>query len=235
METRSSRLLLFHRLVPTLIDLATFAGFLFLSPWLGEQIFAQSPVNHYFLVPGFFLIVFGIIAIRSLPEYALDDEKGPSFFAICLVFFVVVIYSLLYSYATNIGGSESGNDGVAMIVFFVFLLPVLVAFVAPATRAEPETAKALIAESVGLFSVNYLTLIGASIWYQFSSLPTGDNPVYATGIWFLILYGIMYLLFLGFFGLPRIYMFRATGNKIGLATYLLGVAVFLWDKIPPVN
>jgi hypothetical protein len=37
------------------------------------------------------------------------------------------------------------------------------------------------------------------------------------------------------FGLPRIYQFRATGDKIGLTACLAGLAIFLWDEVPPVN
>jgi hypothetical protein len=235
MKKQSTLLQLSHRLVPPAIDLATLAGIVFLVPWLGAQIFAQSSVNHFFLIPGFFLIVIGIIAIRSLPKYSLDDSKDPSFLAVCLVFFLMVTYSLLYAYATNIGGGEQGNDGIAVMIFFVFLLPVIGAFFWPTTNAKPDTVKSLTAESMGLISVNYLTLIGASVWYHFSSLPTGEDPVYATGISFLILFGILYFLFLAFFGLPRIYLLRATGDKFGLTAYLVGLAIFLWDKLPPVN
>ena len=224
-----------QRIIPPAIDFAMLAGVLFLIPWLGAQIFAQSSTNHFFLIPGFFLIIAGVIAIRSLPKYSFDDSKDPSYLAVVLVFFMVVIYSLFYAYATNIGGSEQGNDNVALIVFFVFLIPVLVSFAWPTSNAKPGSGKALIAESVGLISVNYLTLLGAATWYHFSSLPIGEDPVYATGIWFLILFAILYLLFLGFFGLPRIYLLRATKDKLGLAAYLIGVAIFLWNKLPPIN
>lgn len=235
MEKQSSPLPLSHKLVPPAIDVATLVGMFFLVPWLGAQIFAQSSVNHFFLIPGFFLILTGIVAIRNLPNYSLDDSKGPSLFGACLVFFLMVAYSLLYVYATNIGGSETENDSIGVLIFFLFLLPVCVAFALPATNAEPHTAKALIAESIGLVSVNYLTLIGASVWYHFTSLPPEDDAVYATGISFLVLYCILYLLFLAFFGLPRIYLLRATGDKIGLTAYLVWLAIFLWDKVPPVN
>jgi hypothetical protein len=234
-ENQSTRLRLSQRLVPLAIDLATLAGFVFVTPWLGAQIFGQSSVNHLIVIPGFFLIVIGILAIRNLPDYSLDDSKGPSFLAICLVFFLMVTYSLLYVYATDIGGSEQENDGIAIIIFFVFLLPVIAAFSWPTTKAKPDTVGALVAGSIGLICVNYLTLIGAAVWYHFSSLPTSEDPVYATGISFLILYVIFYLLFLAFFGLPRIYLLRATGDKLGLIAYLVGLAVFLWDKLPPVN
>jgi hypothetical protein len=234
-EERSTFLQLAHRLIPPAIDLASLAGFFFLTPWLGARIFTPSPAGQIFLVPGFFLIVAGVYAIRSLPRYSLDDSKGPSLLAMCLIFFQMVIYSLLYVYATNIGGSEQENDGIAVVIFFVFLLPVIGAFRLPATRARPGTTRALVAESVGLFSVNYMTIIGASVWHYFISLPTSEDPVYATGIWFLILYVLIYLLFLAFFGLPRLYLLRATGDKFGLTIYLVGLAVFLWDKVPPVN
>jgi len=235
MKNQSTFLQLSHRLVPPAIDLATLIGMFCLVPWLGAQIFAQSSVNHFFLIPGFFLIVIGIVAIRNLPNYSIDDSKDPSFAGSCLVFFLMVVYLLLYVYATNLGGSKQENDGIAVIMFFVFLVPVIGAFLWPTTKAQPGSTKALIAESIGLSSVNYLTLIGASVWYHFSSLPTVEDPVYATGISFLILYGILYLLFLVFFGLPRIYLLRATGDMLGLTAYLVGVAIFLWDKVPPVN
>ena len=234
-EGQSTSQHLAHRLIPPAIDLASLAGFLFLAPWLGARIFAQSPVSHLFLLPGFVLIVAGIYAIRSLPSYSLDDSKGPSFLAMCLIFFQMVTYSLLYVYATNIGGSEQENDGIAVVIFFVLLLPVAGAFLLPARKAKAGTTSALVAESVGLFSVNYLTVIGAAVWTTFFSLPTGADPVYATGISFLILYVLIYLLFLAFFGLPRLYLLRATGDKVGLTIYLIGLAIFLWDKVPPVN
>jgi hypothetical protein len=235
MKNQPTILQLCLRLVPLGIDLAMLAGMLFLVPWLGAQIFAQSPASHFFLIPGFVMIVGGIVAIRSLPDYSLDDRKDPSLLAVCLVFFLVVTYSLLYSFATNLGGSEQENEGAAVIVFFVFLLPVIGAFSWPTTKARPETVKALVAGSTGLVCVNYMTLVGASVWHHFSSMPTPDEPVYATGGSFLILFGILYLLFLAFFGLPRIYLLRATGDKLGLTAYLLGTAMFLWNKVPPVN
>jgi len=65
----------------------------FLVPWLGAQIFAQSSVNHFFLIPGFFLIVVGIVAIRSLPEYAIDeDREDPSFLAVYLVGLAIFLW-----------------------------------------------------------------------------------------------------------------------------------------------
>lgn len=208
---------------------------LYLVPWLGAQIFTQSSVNHFFLIPGFFLIVIGILAIRNLPQYSLDENKDPSLFSACLVFFMMITYSLLYTYATNVGGSSDGNDGMAYLVFFVFLVPVIGAFMWPKIGTKPGSREALLASSVGLVCVNYVTLIGASVWYHFSTLPTAPDPIYATGIAFLILYGILYFLFLAFFGLPRIYLLKATGDKLGLIAYLVGVAVFLWDKVPPVH
>jgi hypothetical protein len=235
MNARGNYLTWAQRLVPTLIDLATFAGFVFLAPWLGDQIFAQSSANHIFLVPGFFFIIAGILAIRQIPDYSLDENKGPSMLGVCLVFFLLISYSLLYVYGTNIGGGETQNDGVAVILFFVLLLPIIGAFSWPVTRAKAGTGKALIAEAIALISVNYLTLIGAAVWDHFASQPTSKDPVYATGIAFLILYVILYLLFLALFGLPRIYLLRATGDRVGLAIYMIGVAIFLWDKVPPVN
>lgn len=235
MKNQPTLLQVCQRLVPLGIDLATLAGMLFLVPWLGAQIFAQSSVNHFFLIPGFFLIVVGILAIRSLPKYSLDDRKAPSFLAVCLVFFLVITYSLLYVYATNRGGSQQENENLAALIFFVFLLPVVGAFFWPTTNAKPDTVGAVVAGSFGLISVNYLTLIGASVWYHFSSLPTTEDPVYATGISFLFFFGMLYLLFLLFFGLPRIYLLRATGDKLGLATYLAGLAIFLWDQVPPIS
>lgn len=224
-----------QRSVPLLIDLATLAGFVWWVPWLGERIFAPSSVNHWFLIPGFFLILAGILAIRRLPKYSIDERKGRSLFAACLVFFEVTIYSVLYAHATNAGGDETGNDNVAMVVFFVFLPLVLGAFFLPVKKAEPGTGKALGVQSIGLVSVNYISLIGASVWHHFSSLPVPEDAVYATGISFLVLFGLLYLLFLAFFGLPRLYLLRATGDRIGLAVYLACVAIFLWNKVPAVN
>jgi hypothetical protein len=224
-----------QRVIPLLIDLATLAGYLFLVPWLGERIIAQHPSNHFLLAPGFLLILVGMLAIRQLPKNSMRKNELPSFFGVCLVFFLLVVYSLLYSYATNLGGSETDNDGMAVILVFIMLVPTIGSFYLRVTAAQPDTRKALVTESVALFSVNYLTLIGAAVWDQFTSLPSGKDPVHATGIAFLILYGILYLLFLAFFGLPRLYLLRATGDKVGLAIYLLGLAIYLWDKVPPVN
>jgi len=224
-----------RRAIPLLIDLATLAGYLVFVPWLGERIIAQSPSNHLILIPGFFLILAGALAIRQLPNDSVKDNGEPSLLGMCLAFFLLVTYSLLYSYATDLGGSEKGNDSMAVIVFFILLVPALGAFCIPVKRAKPDTRKASLVECIALISVNYLTLIGASVWGQFSSLPHGEDPVYATGIPFLVLFGILYLLFLAFFGLPRIYLLRATGDKVGLAIYLIGLAIYLWDKVPPVN
>ena len=224
-----------QRLVPVLIDLATLAGFIFFVPWLGAQIFAQSSSNHFFLILGFVLMLAGTIAIRQLPNYSLDESKGPPVLGTCLVFFLLIAYLLLYVHATDLGGSEKDNDGIAVILFFILLVPFLGVFCVPVNRAQPGTRKALVAESIALISVNYLTLIGAAVYGQFASLPPGKDPVYATGIWFLILFSVLYLVFLAFFGLPRIYILRATGDRLGLALYLAGVAIFLWDNVPPVD
>jgi hypothetical protein len=224
-----------HRLVPTLIDLLMLAGMIFLVPWLGPKLFQPTTLNHILLIPGFVLIVVGILAIRSLPSYPRADPQGPTLLTACLVFFQMVIYCLCYAYGTNIGGSEADNDGVAVILFFALLLPVIGAFTWPMTRALPGTRKALVVESIGLVSVNYLTLIGASVWEYYRSLPVSEESVPATGISFVVLYAIFYVLFLAFFGLPRIYLLRATGDRLGLALYLLGVAIFLWNKVPPLN
>jgi hypothetical protein len=223
-----------HKMVPPTIDLVTLLGMIFFVPWFGGQLFTPSSVNHFLLIPGFFLIVTGIFAIRSLPRDSHNDADDPSFVAICLVFFLMVTYLLLYVYATNLGGSESDNDGIVVILFFIYLIPVIGSLYWRATASQPGSTRALIAQSVGLISVNYLTLIGESVWYYFSSLPLSGDPVYAKGFSFLVLYTILFLLFLAFFGLPRIYLFKATNDKLGLTLYIGGIAVYLWDKVPPI-
>ncbi len=235
MKKQPTSLQLLHRLVPPAIDLVTLIGMIVFVPWFGDHLFTQSPVNHFILIPGFFLIGIGVIAIRSLPSYSFNDSKGPSFVAICLVFFLIVTYLLLYVYSTNLGGSESDNDGIVVILFFVLLAPMIVTFNWGTTRSRPDSARALTAKSVGLISVNYLTLIGESVWYYFTSLPVSEDPVYAKGFTFLVFYSILFLLFLAFFGLPRLYLLRATSDKFGLSVYLGGIAIYLWDKVPPIN
>ena len=217
------------------IDLATFGGFFFMTPWLGERLFSQSSSNHFILIPGFVLMIAGAVSIRSLPNYSIEEKEGPSVLGVCLAFFLLIAYLLLYTHATDIGGSPKNNEGYAVVIFFVVLIPYFGAFCTPVTRALPGSRKALVASSIGLISVNYITLIGTSVWGQFSRLPTKEEPVYATGLSFLILFGVLYMLFLVFFGLPRIYLLRATGDRIGLGLYLAGVAIYLWDKVPPVN
>ena len=219
----------------TLIDLVSVGAFFFATPWLGAQLFSPSPANHFILIPGFVLMIAGIVAIRCLPDYSIDEEKDPSIFGVCLAMFLLVSYLLLYTTSTNIGGNQKDNEGYAIVIFFIVIIPYFGAFCVPVTRAKPESRKALVASSIGLISVNYLTLIGTSLWGQFAATPIEGEPVYATGISFLILYTILFGLFLAFFGLPRIYLLRATGDKIGLGLYLAGVAIYLWDKVPPVN
>jgi hypothetical protein len=224
-----------RRWIPLLIDIATLAGFFFFVPLLCDLISSHSSWNHLFLIPGFFAIIAGVAAIRSLPDYAIDEDKGPSVLGVCLMFIILVSYCVLYTSATNLGGNQKNNDGAAVILFFVLLLPVCGAFCVPLSKAKAGTTEALIVESIGLICVNYLTLVGAAVWDCFSSMPTGKDPVYATGISFLILYGVIVMIFLVFFGLPRVYLLRATGDKRGLLIYVAGVAYFLWDKVPPVN
>lgn len=211
------------------------AGMIFLVPWLGARLFQPSTLNQLVLLPGFVLMPAGILSIRSLPSYSLDESKGPSLLMLCLVCFQMIAFCLCYAYGTDIGGSETDNDGAAVVAFFAFLVPIIGAFAWPTTRARKGTGKALIAESVGLLSVNYLTLIGAAVWAYFRSLPVTGDAVPATGISFAVLFTVLFFLFLAFFGLPRIYLLRATGNRLGLALYLLSVAVFLWDKVPPLS
>ncbi|MEJ6571400.1 MAG: hypothetical protein QNL01_06035 [Akkermansiaceae bacterium] len=187
------------------------------------------------MIPGFFAIMAGVAAIRSLPNYSIDEDKGPSILGVCLMVVILVAYCLLYTSATNLGGSQKSNDGAVAILFFVLLLPVCGAFCMPLSKAKKDTTEALIVESIALISVNYLTLVGAAVWDCFSSMPSAKDPVYATGISLLILYGILVMIFLVFFGLPRVYLLRATGDKRGLLIYIAGVAIFLWDKVPPVN
>ena len=235
MEGSSTRGQWVRRVLPPVLDLVSLTAAIFLVPWLGARLFAEASVGRLFLIPGFVLILAGILAVRRFPDYALDDSKGLSLFAMCLVFFQIVTYSLFYAYATNVDGTESQNDGIAVVVFFLFLVPVAAAFFLPATKAEPDTRKALVAESVGLLSVNYLTMLGAAVWYRFSTMPTSEEAVHPTGLTFLVLFVILYLLFLAFFGLPRLYLLRATGDRIGLTVYLVSLAVFLWDKVPPLD
>lgn len=232
-ESEPGQVALAARATPPLIDLATFGGFILVAPWLGEQLFSPSPVNHLILVPGFALMLLGAVAIRSLPNYSIDEDKGPSVVATCLAFVLLVAYLQLYTHATNLGGSPKSNEGYAVVIFFVVLFPYLGAFCMPVKKAEPGSSNALVVSSIGLVSVNYLTLIGAAVWGEFSVLLTKGEAVPASGIAFLVLFAVIFLVFLVFFGLPRIYLLRATGDRIGLGMYLVGVAIFLWDKVPP--
>jgi hypothetical protein len=221
-----------ERLIPPLIDLITASGFLFLVPWLGEQLFSQSSTNHLLLLPGFPLILTGIVAIRQLPEYSVDENKAPSVIAVCLIFIQILVYSMLYSTATNLGGDGKGNDTAAAIIFAIFLLPVIGAFSWPVTRTETGSGRALAASSLGLISINYLSIIGTAVWSHFASLPSPEDSLRRGGIGFLVMFGITFLIFLTCFGLPRLFLLRATGDRVGLGIYLIGLAIFLWDKIP---
>ena len=221
------------RLLLPAVDLSLLGAIFLVVPSMGELIFARSPLCHFFLLPGFFLTVAGIAAIRQVPRYSLNESRDPSILAACLVFFMVIIYSMLYVEATNLGGNEKSNEAWTIGIFFAFLLFVLGGFYWPVRRAQPHTGKALAAEAVGLFSVNYLTVIGAAVWDGFSSQPQPPGAEPVTGWPFVFLFLILYFLFLAFFGLPRLYLLRATGDRIGLAFYLVGVAIFLWNKVPP--
>jgi hypothetical protein len=231
MEKNGGTIYWSERLIPPLIDFTTALGFLCFVPWLGEQLFAQASTNHLLLLPGFLLILTGIVAIRQLPEYSLD-EHDPSVLATCLVFVQVLAYSMLYATATNLGGDGKGNDTMAAIIFAIFLLPVLGAFCWPVTRAQPGSRRALTASCLGLISVNYLSIISTAVWSHFASLPSPEDSLSQGGIGFLAMFGITYLIFLACFGLPRLFLLRATGDRIGLGFYLVGLATFLWDKIP---
>ena len=232
METTGGTRYWSQRLIPPLIDLATALGFLFLVPWLGEQLFAQSLSNHLILLPGFPLIIVGIVAIRQLPEYSVDESKDPSVIAVCLIFIQILAYSMLYTTATNLGGDGKDNDTMAAIIFAIYLLPVLGAFCWPVTRTEAGSGRALAASCLGLISVNYLSILSTAVWSHFASLPSPEDSLRHGGIGFLAMFGIIYLIFLACFGLPRLFLLRATGDRVGLGFYLVGLAIFLWDKIP---
>ena len=232
MKTTGGTLYSPERLIPPLIDSTTTLGFFFLVPWLGEQLFSQSSSNHLILLPGFPLILAGIVSIRQLPEYSLDERKDPSVIAVCLVFIQILAFSMLYTTATNLGGDGKGNDTMAAIIFAIFLLPVLGAFCWPVSRAEAGSRRARTASYIGLISVNYLSILSTAVWSQFASLPSPEDSLRHGGIGFLAMFGIIYLVFLACFGLPRLFLLRATGDRIGLGIYLMGLAIFLWDKIP---
>lgn len=223
---------LFYRILPTSIDLLTIAGYYFLVPPLAALFLAQSVWNHAILLPGYLLLIIGVIAIRKLPSYSVDESEQPGILGACLAFFMVVIFGMLYTTATNLGGTGKGNDTATVVIFFVFLFPFLMSFFLDVKRTENGTKEAIIVESISTAIANYFTLMGAAVWYCFSSMEVPEDARYATGISHLILWAILVLIFLAFFGLPRIYLLVATGNLRGFVAYVIGVAVFLWTRVP---
>ena len=221
-----------YRILPVCVDLLTIAAYKFLVPLLSALLLSQSRWNHLLLLPGFVLLILGVILIRSLPDYSLDEDKGPSITAACLAFFIVIAYTWLYTSATNLGGSESSNEGWLAVIFFLYLFPFLMAFSAPRWKTERETKSAILIETASVAIVNYFTLLGAAVWFSFQAMGEPENPVYATGISHLVLWAIMVVLFIVFFGLPRVFMLKATGDRRGFILYVAGIGIFMWNNVP---
>ncbi|GAG20480.1 unnamed protein product, partial [marine sediment metagenome] len=99
-----------YRCLPTTVDVLTVVGYFLLVPGLGSLFLSQSPWNHVILLPGYLLLMVGVVLIRKLPSYSVDEEKDPGIISACLVFFLIVVYSMLYTTATDIGGGGKGND-----------------------------------------------------------------------------------------------------------------------------
>ena len=221
-----------YRILPVCVDLLTIAAYDFVVPLLSALLLSQSRWNHLLLLPGFVLLILGVVLIRSLPNYSLDEDKGPSVVAACLAFFIVIAYIWLYTSATNLGGSESNNEVWLTVIFFVYLFPFLMAFGGPQWKTERNTKSAIFIESASVAIVNYFTLLGAAVWFSFQATSEPENPVYATGISHLVLWAIMVMLFIVFFGLPRVYILKATGNRRGFFFYVVGIGIFMWNKVP---
>lgn len=223
-------------MLPMVVEVVTFLGYFLLVPSLAGLYASHSAWNHVVLLPGFFLILVGVITVRMLPAYSVGteegEEEGPGVIAVCLAVIMIVIYGMLYTGATNIGGSGKGNDGVTGMIFFIFLVPYLASFNWPVERALPGSKKAIFVEAISLALINYFTLLGAAVWHCFSNMKLNAGAVQPTGITHLVLWFILIGIFMVAFGLPRIYLLLSTNNHRGFLVYLFGVGYFLWSRVP---
>lgn len=213
------------------VDLSYLGGIFLFVPWLGAQILEHNALAFWFITPGFLIIILGILAIRSLPTYHKDlDSIG-----VLGSFFFTIVFLILFGYSVNDSGKSSDVEGYAVLGFFIYFPFVFVAFSASVDKYREKAKTGAAASVIAALCVNYLTVLGAAVWEAFMLLPSNPDPVYATGFSFLMLFLILCVLFMVFFGLPRIFLMLAHKDYVGFSIYLLGLGIYLWDKVPPVN
>ncbi len=213
------------------VDVSYLGGIFIFVPWLGTQILEHNNFAFWFITPGFLIILIGILAIRSLPTY----DKALDIVGMLGSFFFTIVFLMLFGYAANDSGKASDVEGYAVLGFFIYFPFVFVAFSVSVEKYREKAKAGPTASVIALLCVHYLTILGAAVWEAFTLLPSSPDPVYATGFPFLMLFLILCVLFMVFFGLPRIFLMLAYKDYVGFLIYLLGLGIYLWDKVPPVN
>jgi hypothetical protein len=236
------------------IDGLSILAFLLLLPGLVESFRRPSAGNGLFIIGSFVFFLIGIGSLRALQRGSSDrkkprrgqrsgekkqEEPGPgctTWIAIFVLFGYMALITLVLGEVTGwfpSFSSETREVGLADFGFFVLAVLSTLAAYGIGCLAEPapiESARGTVYQVLGVIGTDLMTLVTLA-WYQSSMGDLGSadagNPLGGK----IVLFASFYLLFLVFYAPPRIYLFLANRDRIGLAVFLVCLAVYDWHLV----
>jgi hypothetical protein len=242
-----------RQVISPAIDALTVLAYLYLLPWLIVSFQTPSPVNGLVIGGAFFFLLLAIYAIRWLaaePEREPvrvsrrrepgarrhSDERGCGwqlffYMAVPLVYCAFLSFILLATTTSFL--EDSGPwDNLGMWLMLGGALLIGVALIFPTlSRPGRGDALGLWLHAISVLGVALVTLIGIGFWESLKAAAPIEGTEQFRGIWKLIMFALIYLVFVMFLGPPRLYLHAIRGDRWGVLTHLISIGYFTWEML----
>lgn len=228
-----------ERVISPFVDGLTIAAYLYFLPWLARSYLTPSWVNG--LIIGFAFIML-LVAIKCLRELAhtktqrteasgVTVKASPMFFTMAgsfvyCGFLAIVFLQTATKYDLNTHAAELPGAG---LMFFGAMAILLVIVLPPFGEAGPNPNRQVWLHALSVLGIAMVSIVGMAFWESMKLADSGGSTAAFHGIWKLIIFLLMVLVFAGFLGMPRIFLHLIKGDKWGLVTYIASLGYYVWD------
>lgn len=244
------------QVVSPMVDCLTMAAYFYFLPWLARSYLAPSWVNGVIIGFAFFMLLVAIYSLKELAYSKKQREEGlgvpvkvsrkrapkkkkknddcccsPMFYTMACSFvycgfLAIVFIQAATKYDLN---TDAGENAGAGLMFFAAMALLLVIVLPPFGETQPNSAAENLLHALSVLGIALVTIVSMAFWESMKLADPGGAPEQFHGIWKLIIFLLMVLVFAGFLGMPRIYLHIVKGDRWGLVTYMASLGYYVWD------
>ena len=193
------------RVISPIVDGMTIAAYFYFLPWLARSYLTPSWVNG--LIIGFAFIML-LVAIKCLRELAHTKAQRTEASGV-----TVKVSPMFFTMAGS----------------FVYCGFLAIVFLQTATKYDLNTDRQIWLHALSVLGIAMVSIVGMAFWESMKLADSGGSTEALHGIWKLIIFLLMVLVFAGFLGMPRIFLHLIKGDKWGLVTYMASLGYYVWD------